>query len=297
MLVAISSPGPKGGAFHERWEQSLRMESKVMSFRMPTWIFNPEMPESNAFLVERKEQSKEVYDIEYGAEWPEGGASSLYFPEVLLKKALALGASLGISEEAEPRYGAQYYAHIDPAINGDNYALVVIRKTMVRDKLGVFCPRAILAKVRVWRPVKGIGLDVTSIEKEVIEICQKWRVSVLSFDSFPSMSGLSTLKRHGLNTVQTAFNRYYKNQIFTMLKDLMSREDCGLALYPDPQLLAELKNLRQKPLTRGVWIGADKRSDVKTDDAADCLAGSVFMSMGNYFMKYPTPVIVRAGFR
>jgi len=297
MLVEISSPGPRSGIFYKRAEAGLDPASSTMLFRMPTWIFNPEMPESNKFLKEDRERSPEMYQIEYGAEWPEGGASSNYFPEVLIDRALEMGGAHGCMEEVAPRYNSEYYAHIDPAISGDNYAIVIIRKEMYRDKTGAICPRAILAKVKVWRPQKGIGHDLLQIENEIVQLCQKFHVSSLSYDRFPSVSTLAVLRRNGINTIQTTFNRGYKNKIYQNLRDLMCKEEGGLYLYPFAQLISELKNLQQKPLEHSVWIGPEKRGEVPWDDAADCLAGATFMICGNHYQRWPGVVMTYTALR
>lgn len=295
MLVEISSPGPRNGIFYKRAEVGMDMESSTMMFRMPTWIFNPDMPETNKFLAEDKVRSPEMYAIEYGAEWPGGGVVCSYFPEMLIDRAVQAGAANGVfGEEHEPRMNAEYYAHIDPAISGDNYAIVVIRKEMYRDKIGAICPRAVLAKVKIWRPDKELGLPLLEIESEVVSICQRYHVSSLSFDRFPSISTLAVLRRNGINTIQTTFNHGYKNKIFTNLKDLMIKEECGLYLYQDPDLIRELKTLMQKPLQHGMWIGAEKnekRGEKNTDDAADCLAGAVFMICGNHYQRWPGAIL------
>ena len=297
LLVEISSPGPKGGIFHTRAEIGMQPESPTMVFRMPTWVFNPDMPETNALMADDKRNNPEMYAIEFGAEWPEGGASSSYFPEALITRAIEAGGHAAIMEESAPRYGADYYGHIDPAISGDNYAMVIVRKSSYRDKDGVICPRPVLAFVKAWKPIRGKGLDLLAIENEIIEISHRFRLKVLSYDRLNSPSTLAVLRRNGINTICTPYGGGYKMKIYQNLKDLMCREECALQLYSDPLLIAELKNLKQKPLQRGTWIGADKRSDVKTDDAADCLAGAAFMSCGNYYLAWPGATIAYTGRR
>lgn len=296
LLVEISSPGPRGGIMHRRSEVGRELSSTTMLFRMPTWVVNPSMPETNRVLAECKAQTPEMYNMLYGAEWPEGGASSLYFVEPLIKRALDAGADHAISADVEPRNNADYYAHIDPAISGDNYALVIVRRVMYGDSGGM-SPRAILSFVKTWRPVKGLGHDLIAIERDIVQICKRFHVVSLSYDQFASASTLAVLRRNGINTVQTPFNRGYKNKIYQNLRDLMSKEQCGLWLFPEPQLLAEMRNLRQKPLQHSVWIGADPRSDVPTDDTVDCLAGAAFMSCGNYYKRWPGSIVASAGFR
>lgn len=105
------------------------------------------------------------------------------------------------------------------------------------------------------------------------------------------------MQRYSINVKQTTFNRGYKNRIYQNLKDLMAKPEVGLYIYDDSLLVTELKNLRYKPTTRGMSIGADKRGDCPTDDMADCLAGAAFMASGHHHTKLPSVITVFTGMR
>ena len=63
LLVEISSPWSSGGIFHDRATVGLQPESTTITFRMPTWVFNPEMPETNSILADSKKNSPEMYAV------------------------------------------------------------------------------------------------------------------------------------------------------------------------------------------------------------------------------------------
>ena len=294
LLVEISTPGPKTGVFYELWQNSLKIDG-MLSFRSPTWKFNPNITYDNPTLVKARQLDQGMFDIEYGAEWPESGMYGVYFPEKLVDRAIDAGIAAGIGPEEGARYAGEYFAHIDPALSGNNYAMVVIHKEMFYDRSGVLSPRVSLAHVRIWSPQAEGGLDLNAIDTEVVETCRRFRVTMATYDQWPSGASLALLRRNGINTMQIPYNRGTKNRIYQNLKDLMSKEECSLLLYDEQQLVMELRALRYRPTPRGVSIGADVRGDTPTDDAADCLAGAAYMACGNYYGRLPAPVVVRTG--
>ena len=132
--VEISSPGPKTGIFYEQWKLSLSTDkekaaaaSHILSFRMPTWLFNPLFTYENPELVGARARDKAKFDVEYGAEWPEGGMYGFYFPEELIKDSLQVSQEAGVIEEMDV-LGGEHFIHVDPASTNNNYAVVVVRK-------------------------------------------------------------------------------------------------------------------------------------------------------------------------
>ena len=69
LIVAASSAGP-GRMFKKLADEGLRIDSRTLLFRMPTWVFNTDLTETNPVLQEAKRTNPEMYDVEFGAEWP-----------------------------------------------------------------------------------------------------------------------------------------------------------------------------------------------------------------------------------
>lgn len=294
--VEISSPGPKTGIFYEQWKLSLSdnpAANLILSFRMPTWIFNPLYTYENPELVGARARDKAKFDIEYGAEWPEGGSHGFYFAEDMIKKAVELGEGAGIVEEYDVLPG-EHYIHVDPALSNNNYALVVVRKDAYYDVNGILQPRIILSYVKVWTPAPGVGLNYLKIDQEVVDICRKYRPIIVSYDQCNSEGSMALLRRNGINVLMRSYNRGFKMRIYQNLKDLMIKN--ALYLYDDPFLIPEIKHLKYRPTPRGVSIGADIRSEVPTDDSVDCLAGAAYNACGNYYRGLPQGGVVWTGF-
>ena len=294
LSVLISSPGPKTGVFYKLWKDTLDISGKLgsLSFKMPTWDFNPTRQlETDPELIAAKQFDQGRFDVEYGAEWPEGGMYGIYFPENLVHDAMRTD----ICEEQRADGRSQYFMHVDPALSGARYAIVIVKKQMYRNMLGERCPRVILVFTRYFDPDPKKGLDFSAIDAEVLSICKKFRPSIVTYDQFNSVHSLQMLQRAGYRCLQTSYNRGYKNKIYQNLKDLMVKPEHPLWLYDDALLIMEMINIKFKPTPRGQSIGADKRGECATDDVVDCLAGAAFMACGQHSHQLPESSIVYTG--
>jgi hypothetical protein len=294
--VEISTPGPKTGIFHGLWKKSLQDE-RMLSFRMPTWKFNPRYPYDHPEIAQARDRDPASCAVEWGAAWPESGVFGLYFRENMIEKALEAGQAHGVQPQEEAQPGAEYYAHVDPALTQNNYAMVVVQKQAYRDLQGVLSPRVILAHLQVWIPLPGVGLDLLKIDQEVLAICRRFRPLLVSYDQWGSQGSLAFLKRNGVAVRQSQFNRRYKQEIYQNLQDLMSKPESALWLYDHPQLIREMLHIRHRPTPRGISIGANPHGDCPTDDCVDCLAGAAFIASHHYYGRLPQPVTVYTGMR
>jgi hypothetical protein len=293
VIVEISTPGPKTGIFYKLWQKSFEIEN-MLSFKMATWEFNPKKPYDDPELVKYRKLDPAAFDIEFGAEWPEGGLYGIFFPEELVKRCVRMD----LVPEETPTWGGEYYFHIDPAQSGDRYVMVAVRKTPYRDlETGKLRARIVLVFTRVFDPIQGIGLEWVKINNEVLRLCTHFIPTFVSYDQWNSAQSLEMLRGNGVNVKSTSFNRGYKNRIYQNLKELMSKPEPELWLYDEPLLITEMMNLKYKPTARGLSIGADKRSDCPTDDLCDCLAGAAFMASGNYHSKLPGILVAETGYR
>ena len=294
LSVLISSPGPKTGVFYKLWKDSTEGKSGTLSFKMATWEFNPTRKyETDPELISARQFDQGRFEVEYGAEWPEGGMYGLYFPEHVIQESIRTD----ISEETKPDGRNQYFFHVDPALSGARYAIVAVKKTMYRDRAGMRCSRVVLAFTKVYDPDPKKGLNFDEIDKDVLALCRRFRPCIVSYDQFNSEHSLQMLDRAGHRTLRTSFNRGYKNKVYQNLKDLMCKPEKGLYLYDDPLLIKELMNLKFKPTPRGQSIGADKRGECPTDDVCDCLAGAAFLACGQNSIQLPESSLVYTGSR
>jgi hypothetical protein len=292
VVVEISSPGPKTGIFYKLWKQAQDVDN-MLPFQVATWLFNPaKYPYDHPELVKYRTLDPGRFEVEYGGQWPEGGAYGLFFPEILVKQSIRLDGP-----ETEPDPGAEYYFHVDPAQKGDRYVLVAVKKEVYRDNYGRLCPRALLSFCKQFDPDPKIGLQYDKIDEEVLGLCQRFRPVMITYDQWNSIPSIQKLTNQGFQVQQTAFNRGYKNRIYMNLREMMLKPEGGVLLYDEAQLIAELLHLKYKPTPRGQSIGADVRGDCPTDDYADCLAGASYQACLVQYHGLPAPVLAYTGMR
>jgi hypothetical protein len=298
-IVQISSPNAKGGVFYETFLDSEKDDdvgNSILSFQLPTWSMNPDIPYDNIELQRDRSKNIDMFMIEYGAQWAEGGAYNSYFESELIDKCLR--GDLGPHKSPQP--GCNYYMHVDPAKKGANYVAVLVAKQRYTNMQGRKRNRCILAGIWIWRPKPGLGLLFGEIDKQIIQICSIFHPISVTYDDYHSVHSIQLLRSHGINTQQIPFNRGVKAKLYQNLRDLLSYQpQPELLLYNNGGdssiLVSELKNLKQKQNQRGITILPDKHADVPTDDASDCLAGACSSANDGLRMALPEPVLVRSG--
>lgn len=298
-IVQISSPNTKVGIFYETFQMSTVDDdtgNSILSFQMPTWCMNPDIPYDTPELERDRRTNLDMFSIEYGAQWAEGGAYHNYFPEDLIERCIRGD----IGPHRRPKPGVSYYLHIDPARKGNNYAAVLIAKERYTNSIGKRRNRCTLAGTWVWRPVPGMGLLFGEIDKQVIQICSIFHPMEVTYDDYQSTHSLQLLQSHGINTRRVTFNRGVKQKIYQNLYDMMCYQpEPELLLYDDggesSLLIGEIRNIKKKFTQRGVAILPDKGADIKTDDLVDSLAGAVSAANEGLRMGLPEPVVVRTG--
>lgn len=294
LSVLISSPGPKTGVFYKLWKDSMEGKIGTLAFKMATWDFNPTRKyDTDPELISARQFDPSRFEVEYGAEWPEGGMYGLYFPEHLVHSAVRTD----ICEELRADGRCQYFFHVDPALSGARYAVIGVKQQMYRNPFGERCVRVIVAFTKTWDPDPKKGLEYSVIDAEMLAICKRFRPSLITYDQYNSVHSLQMLRKAGYRCLQTAFNRGYKNKIYQNLKDLMDKPEKPLWLYDDPLLIREMLHVKFKPTPRGQSIGADKRGECPTDDLVDCLAGAAFLACGQHSQQLPESSIVYTGQR
>ena len=171
--------------------------------------------------------------IEYGSQWANGGSFGTYFDEGQIDRCIR--GDLMPHSRALP--GFNYYMHIDPAKKGNNYVAVLVAKERYVTNLGKKRNRVFLAGIWVWKPVPGIGIIFSEIDKEIIKICSVFRPVSVTYDDYHSMHSLQLLKSHGINCTQLSYNRNIKQKIYQNLRDIMSYQpNPEFYLYEDGRM-------------------------------------------------------------
>jgi intein/homing endonuclease len=289
-LVEISSPNSPVGIFYDISQASKRA-NHILSFQLPTWCINEDIPYES--LTEERIRNPESFAIEYGAQWAKSGLFGNYFESGLIERCIRTD----IESHRRPQPGFNYYLHVDPAQSGPRYVAVLVAKERYTTQTGKKRNRVRLANLWVWDPDPKFGLLYSEIDRQMIQICGLYHPMTVSYDQYNSIQSLQNLKSHGINCVQTAYNRNFKNKIYQNLKDMMAYyPQPELLLYDDTRLILEMKALKYRPTMRGISLVVDKHGDVKTDDLIDALAGATAMASENIRPGLPAPVTVRMRF-
>lgn len=294
-LVQISSPNARSGAFYERFMDS-KKEDSVLAFQLPTWCVNPGITYDHPELKSHRTSNFDSFVIEFGAQWANSTGVGNYFEKEQINRCIRTDLVPHMRRE----YGYNYYLHVDPAKNSNNYAAVLVAAKRYRDNQGKIRTKCMLANVWVWKPQPNLGLLFQEIDKEIINICKRYNPLVVSYDDYHSVHSVQLLRSHGINTVQMAFNRNVKCKLYQNLRNMMSHlPEAEIGLYEDgadaSYLISELKALKYKIITRGVSIIPDLHGEVPTDDLADCFAAAVSWATRALHQDLPKPVLVRTG--
>jgi len=294
-LVEISSPNAEDGIFYDIFKNSSKFDH-ILAFQLPTWCTNPKVNYDHEDLVADRFRNPESFAVEYGAQWSKSGTFGHYFPEELINRSVEAGVTKGVMPQLGPQPGFNYYMHIDPAKKGGRYVSVLVAKEIYVNPQGRRRIRVRLANVFVWNPEPGVGLLFNEIDKDVVQICSRFHPLAVTYDQYNSIHSLQLLKSHGINCIQTAYNRSFKNKIYQNLREMMAyHPESELWLYDEPRLILELKALKYRPTIKGIQFVVDKNSEIKTDDVIDCLAGAVAYASENVRMALPQSVLVRTG--
>lgn len=299
-VVMISSPNSRMGAFYEAFHHATSpdklVSTKSLSFQMPTWDINEDVPYDEPELAKDRQSNMDMFVVEFGGQWAASGAYGTYFDEGAIERCLSFDA---MPHDA-PHPRMSYYIHVDPAKKSNNYACIMVAKERYTTPQGQKRNRCHLAGLWLWKPTPGLGLLFEDIDKEIIQICARYHPMSVTYDDYHSVHSVQRLRSHGINCKQIAFNSKVKCKVYQNLRNMMLYQpEPELILYDigneSSLLLAELKELKFKKTMRGYTIIPDKNADVTTDDLADCLAGACSAANEGIQMALPPCSTVRTG--
>lgn len=295
-IVMISSPNNRMGIFYDKFEES-QTDDSILSFQLPTWCVNDDIEFDNKEMTADRNSNPEMFATEYGAQWATGGTYGNYFEPGLIERCVRSD----IGPHTKPQPGFNYYAHVDPANGGNNYSMVLIAAKRYRNNAGEKRWQIHLAGTWIWKPVPGIGLQFSEIDRDVLTICKVFRPLKVTYDDYQSIHSLQFLRSHGVHCTRIQYNRGVKQRLYRNLKMLMEYQpNPEICLYDDGSnasyMLSEMHNLKFKRIARGISILPDKNADVKTDDVIDCLVGACSSANDGIMPSLPEPTTVRMRF-
>jgi len=298
-IISISSPRSEEGQLFHLYNTTPEAESRL-AFKLPTWKVNINI-EHDKLRKEFKFMSENEFGMEFGAEFS-GTAGEKFIPDHYVDEAIEIGEEIGLTQREVGIPGMIYYAHLDPALSSHNYALVVLhveermRLTerggqIIKEKTKMF----IVDHMKFWQPIGNKSINVYEVDKYIADLARRFRFAKVSYDSWNSEASVRMLRRKGVPTVITAFNRAYKMRIYDHLEQLFVNHQLALPRkgIASETLEMELKCLKRVYLPTGFKIEANPEAQITTDDLCDALAGATGLAMDNMYSGYPQSALVQ----
>jgi hypothetical protein len=293
-VVLLSDPKGKDGMFWRLFEMSQERElnqdggvimknglpilkhDNILSIQLPTWCMNPNKEFSKEKLTkEEKAKDPIAYLTSWGAKFM-GEQGMRFFPPEKLEACL--DPAWHEQKSGDPRN--PYYLHLDPATTSHNYALCLCHPvTFVHAGHGGAKKKIYIDLVKFWKPSEKGPVDISDVERTIIDICRRFQVKTVTFDTFQSAQTIQRLKALGINAFETPFRSGYITSIYGELKNLVLQGD--IVMYANEQLYGEMTYLMYKIQQRGIKKFFDIKSPFPSDDCVDAVAGATFQALNN----------------
>lgn len=276
-VIVSSTPFGSDGFFAELYTRVSNGElDEAMAHRATTQEMNPTV--DAAFLAREEQRDPEAFRSEYLAEFVGSGGAFLD-PEVI-------AAAVAERQELPPEAGTGWVAGLDPAFSSDPFGLAIVGRDRANPE------RLVLGRAQAWQPrrrlrgalSKAAGL-VTFDEKrthedavleEVAKVCKRYRARVVT-DQFAAPQIVSRLRALGLSVRALPMTASSKTEVFLELRARLNTGE--LELYPEEQLLGELRRLRTR-YTAGSSSVVNPRVGGSHGDMAQALALAVHEQRG-----------------
>jgi len=289
-IMTISSPRAEQGVLYKLYKTA-PASPRRLSFRLPTWQVNLSVTEEEL----RKEfnlLTDTEFAMEFGAIFA-GSGGEKFISDKLVNEAIEIGKMLGVQQRQVGLPGIVYYAHLDPSLSSNNYALVIVHaENFVRvteDNQGGRKRENVkgfmVDHIKIWRPPTNGTINVLEVENYIMSIARRFRLGMVSYDTWNSAASIQKLKRKGIPSKCTPFNKRYKEFIYLNLEQLFANHAMGLPSGTEDAsyLEQELKCLKRVFTPTGFKIKPDEEGTVKTDDF--CFVGETMVLMGDFSYK------------
>jgi hypothetical protein len=302
-VVMLSDPRGKDGMFYKLFQMSQKRKAKadgtfewphddILAVQLPTWCMNPS-PELTKEILERTEKPKDpaAFQTTYGARFVGSQGSKLFDP---MRIEAAIDLRMQEIRAGDPN--KTFYIHLDPASTSHNYALAMVHVEAFANPNGLVRRVAVLDYMKMWTPVNGNPVPFADVEKTIRDLCRRFRVAQVTFDSFQSQQAIQNLTCSGVKSFETPFRPQYITEIYGELRTLFN--EGNIVIYPHEHLIGELKEMMYKIQNRGIKRFFDPKSEYPSDDCADALAGAVYQSLHAVVSRIlPKSVLVNTGRR
>lgn len=174
-------------------------------------------------------------------------------------------ACVTLDDPLPPRPGVRYVVGVDVGVKHDRTVAAICHAERVP---GAEHPRVVLDKLQVWTPTRLQPVKLSAVEEWIAEFARRYNRARVRFDPSQALHMMQRLKRTGLSVEEFTFGPTSVGKLAVTLLSLIREH--SLALPDDPDLLEELRNLRLKESSPGVYRLDHDRN--RHDDRAVALA-------------------------
>ncbi|GAH65282.1 unnamed protein product, partial [marine sediment metagenome] len=204
-MVSISSPRGQEGIFYNLFKETKNVPTRL-TCRLQTWVVNPNLDEES-LRTTSTHMTEEMFQMEFGAEFS-GTAGENFFPREIVENCFV--RSMQFREIGEP--GKVYFAHLDPATTSHNYALVVVHKEFfIHPETRKSDYFIVVDHIKYWQPGIGRPIKEEEVDEYVIGLRRRFYLGLVTYDQWNSAASIKKLRRNGIPSKKTAFNKRYKN--------------------------------------------------------------------------------------
>jgi len=288
-LICISSPRGEEGMFYGLYKNGNQQPDRLIC-RLATWEVNSNLTEE-ALRKSYSYLNDEEFEMEYGAHFS-GMAGKNFFMKEKVEDCFKYG--LQIRPVGEP--GKVYFAHLDPARNSHNYALIIVHKEMFLNpetNLGDYY--IVIDHIKFWSPTADKPIDVEEVDEYMISLKRKFYLHLVTYDRWNSESSIKKLIKHGIPAKCTDFTTRYQKLIYDNLEFLVNSG--RLRIPHHPLFKQEMLNLQRKYTENGYKVYAKKEGGIApgTDDLLDSAAGACYGVVSIINSRLPHSKVVNTG--
>lgn len=288
-IISISSPRAKEGKLWDLWYTAPDISNRLVC-RLPTWVVTNNKHSQKSLREEFSNMSEEEFNMEFGAEFSGTAGESMFSPDLVNN---LFKNNFKFREIGEP--GKTYFAHLDPATNSHNYALVVCHKEIFLDHLTRKSDFYIIVDlIKFWSPGPERMIDISVVDDYVCSLKRRFHLGLVSYDQWSSVASIQKLRKNGIPAIMTRFNRNHKMAIYSELEILINS---GRLKCPYHAVLrSEMLHLLRRHDANGWKVFPKKEGDTpKTDDIVDALSGACFHAVSQDQNKLPHGRLVNTG--
>jgi len=269
-IIVSSTPAGDSGLFADLYKRADSGEIEdAVAHHASSAEANPTL--SADFLRREFERDPESFGAEYEAKFLSGGGAFLDRDRII--------DAIQLPGELEPSAAEGWVAGLDPAFSSDPFGLAIVGSVRPRFDEP---ERLVLGLARAWKPTRGESYEERravedAVLSEVANVCLSFGVSRVVTDQYAADAIVDYLQRRGLAVSKVPMTAQTKTAAYG---EVRARLNLGtLDLYPQPQLLAELRRLRSRYAAGSASV-VNPRVGGSHGDLAQALAMAVYEARG-----------------